>query len=53
MDINEPYMLIIQGVQMHYKTVHTTHNITTLLPHKLDLSKNEYTTSYNEHNLNI
>ena len=53
MDINEQYMLIIQGVQMHYKTVHTTHNITTSLPHKFDLSKNEYTTSYNKHNLNI
>ena len=39
MDINEQHMLIIQGAQMHYKTVHTTRNITTLLPHKFDLSK--------------
>ena len=52
MDINEQHMLIIQEAQMHYKTVHTTH-ITTLLPHKFDLSKNEYMTSYNKHNLNI
>ena len=53
MDINEQHMLIIQGAQMHYKTVHTTRNITTLLPHKFDLSKNEYMTSYHKHNLNI
>jgi len=45
-------MLIIQGAQMHHKTVHTTYNITTLLPHKFDLSKNKYI-SYNKHNLNI
>lgn len=52
MGINEQYMLIIQRAQMHYKTVHTTHNITTLLPRKFDLSKNEFT-SYYKYNLNI
>lgn len=52
MGINKQYMLIIEGAQMHYKTVHTIHNIATLLPRKFDLSKNEYT-SYNKYNLNI
>lgn len=33
-------MLIIHGAQKHHKTVHTTYNITTLLPHKFDLKMN-------------
>lgn len=52
MDINEQHMLIIQGPKCTIK-LYTTHNITTLLPHKFDLSKNEYMTSYHKHNLNI
>lgn len=49
----ERNMLIIQGAQMRYKTVPITRNITTLLPHKFGLSKNEHKTSYNKCNLNI